>query len=128
MQKKISKINFDFVGAVTAAVCALHCTIFPILLSLGLTGASHHSHTFDFGMMAIGISIAAYVLLRDLIKNHKSFIPLFVCLFGFAVLFYGIESHGEYFYLNILGGLLVIVSHFINWNLSKKSSVNPQSA
>lgn len=124
MLKRTRNINFDFVGGITAAVCALHCTIFPILISLGFTGVSHHNHTFDFGMMAIGISIAAYVLLRDLIKNHKSFIPLFICCFGFAVLFFGIESHGEYFYLNIIGGLLVIISHLLNWKLSKKTTTS----
>lgn len=110
--------NFDFAGAITASLCAVHCTVFPILLSLGLTTNTTHSHTFDFLMMSIGVLIAGYSLMRDYIKNHKNPMPLIIALAGFVTLFIGIETHGELFLLNIIGGLMIVGSHLLNWRLT----------
>jgi hypothetical protein len=113
--------NFDFVGAITASLCAVHCTVFPVLLSLGLTSNSTHNHTFDFTMMSVGVLIAGYSLVRDYMKIHKSPQPLFLALVGFITLFIGIETHGELFLLNIIGGLMIVGSHLLNWRLSHTS-------
>ena len=111
-------LNFDFAGALAAGLCAIHCTIFPILLSLGLTTNTTHSHTFDFVLMTIGVAIAGYVLVKDLVKNHKSFLPLVLAIAGFITLFIGIESHGDFPLLNIVGGLMIVSSHLMNWKFS----------
>lgn len=110
--------NFDFAGALAASICAVHCTVFPILLSLGLTNSTTHSHTFDFVLMTIGIGIAGYVLVKDFRNSHKNYIPLLVAGLGFITLFIGIETHGEFFLLNIIGGLMIVASHLLNWKLS----------
>ncbi|MFT6338114.1 MAG: hypothetical protein ACI86M_000833 [Saprospiraceae bacterium] len=115
--------NFDFAGAITASLCAVHCTVFPILLSLGLTSTSTHSHTFDFAMMSVGVLIAGYSLVRDYLKTHKNPQPLFLALAGFIILFIGIETHGELFLLNIIGGLMIVGSHLLNWRLSHSKSL-----
>lgn len=119
MINRFFSLNFDFAGALTAGICAVHCTIFPILLSLGLTTNTTHSHTFDFVLMTIGILIAGYVLVKD-IKTHGSFLPISIALAGFITLFIGIETHGSLFILNILGGFMVVVSHLLNWKLTHK--------
>ena len=110
--------NFDFAGAITAALCAVHCTVFPILLSLGLTTTSTHNHTIDFTMMSIGVLIAGYSLMGDYLKSHKNPMPLFLAVAGFVTLFIGIETHGDLFFLNILGGLMIVASHLLNWRLA----------
>lgn len=111
-------LNFDFAGAITASLCAVHCTIFPVLLSLGLTTNTVHNHSFDFMMMSIGVLIAGYSLVRDYIRKHKNALPLFVAIVGFVTLFIGIETHGDFFLLNIIGGLMIVGSHLLNWKLS----------
>ena len=116
-------LNFDFAGALAASICAIHCTIFPILLSLGLTTSNTHSHIFDFTLMAIGIAIAGYVLVKDYRNTHRSSFPLLIAAIGFIVLFIGIESHGQFFLLNIVGGLLIVMSHLLNWRLSHSPSI-----
>jgi len=115
--------NFDFAGAITASLCAVHCTIFPVLLSLGLTSNSTHNHTFDFAMMSVGVLIAGYSLVRDYMKTHKNPQPLFLALAGFATLFIGIETHGELFILNIIGGIMIVGSHLLNWRLSHSKTI-----
>jgi hypothetical protein len=118
MLNRFFGLNFDFAGVITASLCAVHCTLVPIFLSLGLTTNTSHDHTFDFVMMSIGVLIAGYSLVKDYIKSHKNPMPLFLALVGFVTLFIGIETHGDLFILNILGGLLIVVSHLVNWKLS----------
>lgn len=113
-------LNFDFAGAVTAGICAVHCTILPALLSLGFTTSGAHSHTFDFLLMSIGVVIAGYVLVRDYMKIHANVLPIFIAIAGFITLFIGIETHGELFLLNIIGGLMIVSSHIVNWKLSHR--------
>ena len=118
MISRILSLNYDLAGATAATICALHCAIFPVLLSFGLVSSTAHNHTFDWVLMSIGIIIAGYVLVKDYAFSHKNLLPLSIAAIGFITLFTGIETHGEFFYLNVLGGLLIVGSHFLNWRLS----------
>jgi len=118
MMNRFFGLNFDFAGAFAAALCAVHCTIIPIMASVGLASGSTHSHAFDFCLMGIGVLIAGFVLVKDAVKSHSNYFPLILAMAGFVVLFIGIESHGEYFYLNIMGGVMVVISHLLNWKLT----------
>lgn len=118
MISKFFSLNLDFAGAAAASLCAVHCAIFPVLLSFGIISNTNHNHTFDWILMSIGIVIAGYILVKDFTFNHKNILPLIIAGVGFITLFTGIETHGDRFYLNILGGLLIVASHFLNWKLS----------
>jgi len=118
MISKFFSPNLDFAGAAAATLCAVHCATFPVLLSLGIISSTHHNHIFDWILMSIGVLIAGYILIKDFTSSHKNIFPILIAGIGFFVLFVGIQSHGEYFYLNVLGGLLVVASHFFNWKLS----------
>ena len=119
MISKFFGLNFDFAGAAAATLCAIHCAIFPVLLSFGIISNTHHNHTFDWILISIGIIIAGYILIKDFALNHKNFLPITVAGLGFITLFTGIQTHGELFYLNVLGGMLIVSSHFFNWRLSR---------
>ncbi|MDF1694338.1 MAG: MerC domain-containing protein [Saprospiraceae bacterium] len=118
MISKFFGLNLDFAGAATASICALHCAAFPVLLSLGIITGSTHNHIFDWTLMSIGILIAGYILIKDYLTAHKNMLPIAIAGIGFIVLFTGIETHGEHFYLNIIGGILIVASHYVNWKLS----------
>lgn len=115
--KQFIGFNPDFIGSVAALVCAVHCMAFPVLLSIGLVSNASHNHAFDFVFLLVGLGIAGYVLAKDYLK-HRNVQPLVIAIIGFIVLYIGIESHGKYFLLNVLGGVMITVSHFINWRLS----------
>jgi len=115
--KRFIGFNPDFIGSLAALVCAVHCMVFPVLLSIGLVSSSSHNHAFDFIFMAAGIVIAAYVLVKDYLK-HKVFLPLAISTMGFFVLFVGVESHGSLFFLSVIGGVMVTAAHYHNWKLT----------
>lgn len=121
-------LNFDFAGAATASICALHCAAFPVLISFGLVSNSAHNHTFDWALMSLGILIAGYILIKDFASGHRNILPIAIAAIGFITLFIGIESHGEHFYLNVLGGLMIVGSHFLNWKLSHSKKTQLQIA
>lgn len=123
MISKFFGFNLDFAGAATAMLCAVHCAAFPLLLSVGLISNTYHNHTFDLVLMAIGVAIAGYILIKDFSSSHKNVFPLTLAGLGFIVLFAGIQTHGEHFYLNVLGGLLIVASHFLNWKLSHRKAL-----
>lgn len=116
--KRFIGLNADFVGSMAALICAVHCMAFPLFLSLGLISSTHHNHAFDFIFFAFGVGIALYVLVKDYFKKHKNAQPSIIAIIGFVVLFFGIQSHGQLFYLSVTGGLMVTASHYINWKLS----------
>jgi len=118
MISKFFGFNPDFAGATTATLCAIHCAIFPVLLSFGIISNTHHNHTFDWVLMSIGVVIAGFILVKDFALVHKNILPLTIAGIGFITLFTGIQTHGEHFYLNVLGGILIVGSHFLNWKLS----------
>lgn len=120
MLSKFFSLNLDFAGATAATLCAIHCAAFPVLLSLGVISSTHHNHIFDWVLMTIGIVIAGYILVKDFSSKHKNILPLTIAGIGFITLFTGIETHGEHFYLNIIGGLLIVGAHFLNWKLSHR--------
>ena len=115
--KKFIGFNADFVGSLAAIICAIHCMIFPVLLSVGLVNTTSHNHAFDFIFMAGGLLIALYVLVKDAMK-HKNMLPSFLALIGFVTLFFGVESHGELFFLSVTGGILITIAHYHNWKLT----------
>jgi hypothetical protein len=121
MISRFFSLNFDLAGATAATLCALHCAIFPVLLSFGLVSSTAHNHTFDWVLMSIGVVIAGYILVKDFYFGHRNILPVTVAGIGFITLYTGIETHGTHFYLNILGGLLIVGSHFLNWRLSRSS-------
>lgn len=118
MINKFFGLNLDFAGAAAATLCALHCAAFPVLLSLGLVSNTAHNHTFDWILMSIGILIAGYILVKDYAFSHRNYLPILIAAIGFVTLFTGIETHGEHFYLNIIGGLMIIASHILNWKFT----------
>ena len=120
MIRKFFGLNLDFAGAATASICALHCAAFPILISLGILSGSSHNHMFDLSLMFIGIVIAGIILVKDFTSIHRNIFPIAVAGIGFIILFAGIESHGDQVYLNLLGGALIVASHYLNWNLSQR--------
>lgn len=122
MISRFFSLNYDFAGAAAASLCALHCAAFPLLLSMGLVSNTAHNHTFDWVLMSLGIVIAGYILIKDFTTSHKNILPIIIAGIGFFTLFTGIETHGEHFYLNVIGGLLIVGSHFLNWKLSHSKS------
>lgn len=116
----------DKVGFLLSISCAIHCTILPILL-------------VSFPYFAISLFISEkfelYIIIASLIlsissvclglKKHKNFKIIPFLALGLMLLLVGkfIVSHDENSHTNIyiiFGGLIVGLSHAINYELCKK--------
>jgi MerC mercury resistance protein len=121
--KSIFGINPDVAGFWTSLICAIHCSALPILIAFGSVG-SHawlHNHLFDWVIISIGIVIAAYSLMGDYLRGHKSALPLSIASVGFAFLLIGmIDHHGWMLVFSVTGGLMVASSHIVNHRLNTR--------
>ncbi|PIY11610.1 MAG: hypothetical protein COZ18_03685 [Flexibacter sp. CG_4_10_14_3_um_filter_32_15] len=148
LKNKIKHINSDFIGAISAFLCIIHCAIVPILMGFHsvyyagdvLTSTSHtedlhnhsvdsfhffegsHWHSLDYFFIIITL-VAVYFATRTSVVSWIK-IGLWSCasLFIISILLeeyiVGIE------YLAYLASALLIVFHFLNQHLGKKMTLN----
>lgn len=122
MKKSFLQRNPDFAGMFTSLLCAIHCSVVPVLISMGALSTSTwlHNHAFDWVVIGIGIVIASYSLVGDFIKKHRNVRPLILGFLGFVFLFIGmIEHHGWMLVFSVMGGLIVAGAHLYNHRLGR---------
>ena len=123
IMKSLFNINPDTAGFFTSMLCAIHCSLVPVLISMGMLSTTTwlHNHLIDWVVIGFGIIIATYSLIGDYIKRHRNISPLFIAILGFIFLFVGmIEHHGWMLLFSVLGGLMVASSHLYNYRLGNK--------
>ncbi len=144
---KIKNINSDFIGAVSAFLCIIHCAIVPILMGVHsiyyagdvLASTSHtehshssleffnlfegsHWHSLDYFFIVITLIAVFFATRKSLVSWIK--VGLWSCasLFIISILLeeyvIGIE------YLAYLASALLIVFHVLNQRLGKKIKAN----
>jgi hypothetical protein len=123
MIKKISG-GLDFLGMSTSLICALHCSLVPLLLSFGAINGTHlsHNHYFDIFMVMLGFVIATFSLWKDF-SIHRSLLPVGLAGLGFFLLFLGVIIHLHNPIYNILGGLFVCIAHIMNYRTNRSRKV-----
>lgn len=126
MKKKFHSLHLDFVGFSTSMACALHCSVLPLILALGIFPALEFlTHGIvEAIFIASAIIIASWALIGGYHK-HKSWNPLLIAALGFSLILISRFSEG---YLEgiftTIGGLVVATSHYINWkNLQLRSLI-----
>ncbi len=117
--------NPDFAGMFTSLLCAVHCSLVPVLVSVGAVSSTTwlHNHVFDWVVIGIGIVIASYALVGDFFKKHQNIRPLLLGLMGFIFLFIGmIDHHSWMLMFSVAGGLIVATAHYYNHKLGRACS------
>lgn len=113
--KKDLKNSVDLYGAIASMACAVHCMALPVLVSLGLMSTTHHGHTFDYIMLALGLGFAIYSLGKNYGKHH-SWTPIGLAILGFIVLIGGIIAHIGI--ISAIGGVFIAYAHYQNHRLT----------
>jgi len=117
------KPKLDLWGSIASITCAIHCSVLPIVLSLGLmSGWSWLANEWIDLLLIIISAILVYWSLgsgyRD-VHHHKG--PLSLALLGFLLFGLGHFGFHEYeMFFSTLGGILIAGSHFFNWRLNKQ--------
>ena len=121
------KINYlDKFGMISSAACAVHCFAVPIVITflpyLGLSFLA--DETFEIIMLLLSTVLGISSLCLGF-KTHKNKKMLFLFSLGICMLFLGHYVHDKYegpqsILILVLGGLALIVSHYINNKLCQK--------
>ncbi|MEM6829694.1 MAG: MerC domain-containing protein [Bacteroidota bacterium] len=122
-----NKLNWDLVGMWAAGVCAVHCALLPILLTIGaLSGVSAWAHpVVETVFVGTSLLIGIFVLIPQYRNAHHRLTPLLLMTLGLLLIvgghFLGLHEFEPVF--TTIGGLTVLTSHFLNWRYYKKSLV-----
>lgn len=113
--KKITTPFYDFLGMSTAALCLMHCLIFPLLtiLPLGL----NHNPVIDLLFASIGV-FAIFKIIKKSSVLISSILVVSMGLIWISILSEMIfEIHIDLIYF---GGIGMIIGHLFNYKLHKK--------
>ncbi|MBW7856513.1 MAG: MerC domain-containing protein [Ignavibacteriaceae bacterium] len=133
--KKLFRL--DMIGFSASTICAIHCAIMPILLSLLPLGLFEFATSvyFEIGVIGISIIIGLYTFRDGYLKHHHNPIPIIIFIGGFCIIIaghfiFGGHDHSEsmtdhgviHFFIVPLGAIFIGVSHFLN--IKKMKSCN----
>ena len=124
MNKYLPSINLDFLGFSASMLCAMHCALLPFVMTVGvLSGLSWlNAPWIEISFILISIVLAAFSLYPAYKKEHANAKPLQIATLGFFLLFLSrIAGHGSVYEVIpiVIGGILIAISHIINWQLLK---------
>jgi hypothetical protein len=113
--------KLDKIGICVSLLCAIHCALLPLLITLlPLMGLSFLANNyFEMAIIATSLFIG-YTSLRGSYRKHYNRGPLIIITEGFLVIFIGkimVAPHYEWLFLTV-GGLLIATAHFYNSRLS----------
>lgn len=122
--KQFIGAHIDFFGFLNSFLCAIHCAIFPLLISLGLLESLFWIEHFWLEMTFLFLSIffASLSLIKSY-KAHKRPEALLMVLLGLSCLFVGLNlAHGILqTTLMTLGGVVIASAHIVNFFFNKSS-------
>ena len=117
------KFNWDAVGIATSVLCAIHCTLLPLLMSsLPLFGINIiHNPLFEWGMIILAFAVGSYALFHGYIRHHHSLVPVLLFSAGFLLLVLKQFFHDIENWLLLPAVALIISGHYRNYQLCHRS-------
>ncbi|RBW58204.1 MerC domain-containing protein [Tenacibaculum sp. E3R01] len=116
----ISK-KIDLIGFLISLLCAIHCGILPILLTLApFSGlAFMESPIVEALIVLVSLFIAILSLSQGFTKLHKKKTPLITAITGFTIIFICQIWANEQLetVLMVTGASTIALAHLINWKL-----------
>jgi len=124
--QEINKPGFwDRVGIALSGVCAIHCLLVPVIVSLiPLWPAFEELHGYTHLFFFLAIAPTVILSLR---KRHDSWMITFFLVGGVLVIFlawFFNETLGEYgeASITLIGSLMLIRGHWLNYKFKKTAS------
>lgn len=119
----LARKTLDKVGIAASSICALHCALAPILITVApLVGLGFiFEEEFETTFILASLGIAFLSLVWGFYKNHRKFEPIYLLLLGAALIAISrMETPISFLPEPVLmacGGLSIAVSHYINLKL-----------
>lgn len=118
------KINYDRLGIVASIVCAIHCTLLPLVIStLPILGLNLINNLFfEVSMILISLLIGIYSLRHGFTKHHHKLRPILLFTLGMFFLVLKQVFHPHQIWFLAPAVLLIISAHYINLRLCRKAA------
>lgn len=117
------RATLDKVGMAASSICAVHCALAPILITVApLVGLGFiFEERFETIFIMASLGIAFLSLVWGFYKSHRKFEPLYLLLLGASLIAISrMESPLSFLPEPVLmacGGLSIAISHYINLKL-----------
>ncbi|MDZ7359653.1 MAG: MerC domain-containing protein [candidate division KSB1 bacterium] len=115
--------NLDAIGFSASTLCAIHCTLTPLLLTaLPLVRLRFLAHpAIEAAMIVVSLIIGATALAHGYFRHHHRLHALLLLTAGFAVILAGHLALPENFeaWATPTGALTIALSHLMNWRLCR---------
>jgi hypothetical protein len=114
-------INWNALGLSAAVICAIHCALFPLLVSsLPLLGINWlHNIYFEAAMIATAFIIGGMNMLHGYRRHHHRLLPLISFTTGMG-LFTVYQFYHEFnFWLIISATVLIVLAYYFNWKFCR---------
>jgi len=119
MSDRLRKLNLDVLGIGASLICAVHCAVLPLLMTLlPLLGLEmFKNEKLEYGLLSFTFLVGCTSLFRGYRYHHHYVKPLLLFALGFGFLLSGHFLAAAYWELLLVstGALLVIIAHV--WNL-----------
>ncbi len=130
MYRKIGS-RLDSIGMTASTLCAIHCAVVPILLTLlPLVGLGFLANQlFEWGMIVLALLLGVSSIFLSYFRTHHRIVPLLLLVAGFVLIIAGhIYLKGWVEAIIVpAGGLTIAFAHFINFKYvgACKPHLNP---
>jgi len=112
---KLKEVNIDRLGTSTSLLCAIHCAVLPLFISLGYVNVASWLSNPLLELVILGFT--GYFLYKSIIKNYletkanPSSFYLAITGILLIILHYLVPTNNTIWI--VLGGLCLAASHFI---------------
>lgn len=125
MKKLIQQINPDYLGALSAGLCLIHCTLLPIAW-LALNGSSHaldFFHGFEYLFLILGL-FAVYHAVK--VAASKATAIALIVVYSVMILSILVEAlaHWHWHTPIYVASALLVVLHIINYRQCRRCAVH----
>lgn len=111
------KISYDHLGIFTSILCAIHCTVLPLLISsLPFLGIDiMESAAVEWGLIALAFVFGYFSLNHGYRRHHRRGLPSLLFCSGFLLLIVNQLTEEAYLMFCIpAAALLIITAHVTN--------------
>lgn len=125
---KFFHFHADSLGFAASLLCALHCALMPLVLSLSLySGATWLlSPWLEWAFIGASFGIASWALLRGYRWQHGHWQALALAGIGFTLLLLGRQAAQAHIF-SATGGVLIAGVHYFNWQWQHRTCRQPLS-
>ena len=119
MKKKATLFKkLDLAGMILSGLCALHCSLIPLIILLGMgTGLRWvMSHEIEMTFLFVSFAIASLSLIYGYFRFHRRAVVILLAILGFVFFVIGHEflPFLPKIILTSFGGVCILFAHYLN--------------